>query len=74
MGFTETECEKYNVFRKTHKLSDDEEECFIELMYEGMPYKTCEKTLIEAREKAQKVKSVEPEPEPEPETEPETEQ
>tara|TARA_R110000772_G_scaffold28201_13_gene71264 strand:+ start:907 stop:1119 length:213 start_codon:yes stop_codon:yes gene_type:complete len=68
MGFTETESEKYTLFYRTHKLSVDENECFIELMYAGMPYKTCEKTLLEARVKAQKVKEPEPEPEPEPES------
>ena len=47
--FTETECEKYNVFCEQHKLSDDENECFCELMYSGMPYKTCEKTMLVVR-------------------------
>tara|TARA_R110002167_G_scaffold2568_5_gene12970 strand:+ start:966 stop:1196 length:231 start_codon:yes stop_codon:yes gene_type:complete len=63
--FTDTECEKYNVFFEQHKLSDDENDCFIELMYSGMPYKTCEKTILEAR-----AKHSEPDPEPHPEPHP----
>tara|TARA_R110000737_G_scaffold250032_2_gene259848 strand:+ start:125 stop:352 length:228 start_codon:yes stop_codon:yes gene_type:complete len=60
----EEDCEKYRKFRKLHKLSDDEGELFIDLIEQGMPYKTCEKTLLEARVKN------EPKPEPEPEPEP----
>ena len=47
----EEDCEKYRKFRKLHKLSDDEGELFIDLIEQGMPYKTCEKTLLEARVK-----------------------
>ena len=58
----EEDCEIYFKFSELHDLSDEESELFIDLIEQGMPYKTCEKTLLEAR-----VKNVEPEPEPEPE-------
>ena len=65
----EEDCEKYRKFRKLHKLSDDEGELFIDLIEQGMPYKTCEKTLLEARVK-NAGEAAKPEPEPEPEPEP----
>ena len=64
MGFTDDEYIYYGVFIRRHELNDDEREAFGELYREGMKYKTCEKTILEAREKAS-----EPEPEPEPEPE-----
>lgn len=54
MCFTEDECTRFNEFYMLHKLSDAENECFILLMYEGMAFDTCMKTILEARAKSKK--------------------
>ena len=68
MSFTDEECDMYTIFWEQNELSDDECACFIVLKGSGMPYLTCEKTILEARRKAVEEAKPEPEPEPEPES------